>query len=485
MKKSFLIICICSFYTIFSQNDPSKILNGFHSISSNDIQTYMEILCQPKWEGRRAGTAGFLSAAQFVADSFASWGLKPACNGSWFQPFDHEWTEIKDAGRVSVKFSVGKDTVTKKYVFPADFFPGSSSASGVVCGEAVWVGFGITAPELKYDDYEKIDVTGKIVVVETEIPVNATHKDYITWAAHSSTTNKFQNAIIHGAVGLIFVGKTATPSIPYHDGFIYCHATENVANELFEGLKNNRNELIKEIKKDLKPQSLLLEKEITITAHTKHHPEGKCCNVLGLLEGSDSILKHEIIILGAHLDGVGNAGAFFPGALDNASGSVDVMSIAEGLAKSGVALKRSILFILFGAEETGLRGSTLYVEHPIFPKEQVLCMFNFDMVGNGKGLGLWGGESHPELLKYFQEANEQYIHRSFETWEYNDDGGRPRTDGMVFGRAGYTTMAAIITHRVKKVFYHDMKDTPDMVVPEIMEDVCKLFYLALIGIANQ
>lgn len=485
MRKICLIFLFCCISAIYAQNEEEKILNGFHSISSNDIQSYMKTLCRPEWEGRRAGTSGFLSAAKFVADSFEAWGLHPANKGSWFQMFDHEWTEIKDAGSLSVQFLLGNDSVTKHYSFPNDFFPGSSSASGTITAPAVWVGFGITAPELNYDDYEKVDVGGKIVVIETEIPIDAKHEDYKIWAAHSSTKVKLQNAINHGAAGLIFVDKLANPSIPFNDGFIYCYMKKSAVEYLFAVTKFMRKELIDNIKNNLQPQSFLLEKMITIRANTQYHPEGKCCNVLGMLEGSDSVLKNEVIILGAHLDGVGNAGAFFPGALDNASGSVDVMAIAEGLAKSGVELKRSVLFILFGAEETGLRGSTLYVENPVVPKENVVCMFNFDMVGNGKSLGLWGGDSFPEILKYFKEANEKYIHRPFKSWEYSDAGGRPRTDGMVFGRAGYKTMAATTPDAVKKVFYHDMGDTPEMVVPEIMEDISKLFYLALIRMANE
>lgn len=485
MKKIFLIFSCCFICTAFSQNDEERIMNGFHSISSNDIQFYMETLCQSEWEGRRAGTSGYLSAAQFVADSFASWGLQPANKGEWFQNFDHDWTEIKDAGGLCVQFSIGNDSIIKQYNFPTDFFPGSSSDSGTISALAVWVGFGITAPELQYDDYENVDVSGKIVVVEMEIPVDSKHKDYQAWAAHSGTKVKLQNAVNHGAKGLIFVDKLANPSIPFNDGFIYCYMRKTAVDDLFSGTKYKRQDLIEKITEKCQPQSVMLQKKITITSNTQYHPDGKCCNILGLLEGSDSILKNEIIILGAHLDGVGNAGAFFPGALDNASGSVDVMAIAEALAKSDVELKRSILFILFGAEETGLRGSTLYVEHPIFPPEKIICMFNFDMVGNGKSLGLWGGETYPEILKFFKEANEKYIHRPFKSWEYSDAGGRPRTDGMVFGRAGYKTMAATTPDRVKNVYYHDMGDTPEMVVPEIMEDISKLFYLALIGLANE
>ncbi len=487
MKQNYIIAI---FYFILSitlkaQDNDSLILNGFHSISSNEIQSFVEILCKPEWEGRRAGAPGYMKAANYIVDSLKSWGLKPAINDtSWFQTFPHEWTKILDAGSLAVNFKLNKDSIQKEYKFPEDYFPGSSSCTGKITAPAIWVGYGITAPELNYDDYAGIDVKNKIVLIEMEIPVNSNHKDYTKWSLHSSTTSKLQNAINHGAIGLIFVAKLANPSLPYNKDFIYCYMKANAVDELFLGTQKNREKLIEEIKTNLKPKSLLLNKTISISANTEHFPNNTCCNVLGLLEGTDSILKNEIIILGAHLDGVGNAAAFFPSALDNASGCVDLMAIAQALAKSKVDLKRSILFIFLGAEETGLRGSTFYVENPIFPKNKTLCMFNFDMVGNGRDIGVWGASSYPKIEQHFINANEKYIHRKFHSYKYTDNGGRPRTDGMVFGRAGYRSMAAITPSAVKKTYYHDIGDTPEAVVPEIMEDISKLFYLALIDIAN-
>ncbi|MGI6369993.1 MAG: M28 family peptidase [Ignavibacteria bacterium] len=489
MKKTFTIFLYFAVFTYFvnaQENCDTTLLNGFHSISSLEIQSFAETLCQPKWKGRRAGSLEYMEAAQFVADSFASWGLKPiAPNDSWFQTFPHERIEVESSGTLSIAFPINNDTLIKHYTFPDDYFPGSSSASGQITAPLVWVGFGISAPELNYDDYKNVDVEGKIVVIEMELPVNSTHKDYAQWSEHSSTASKVKNAISHGAIGLIFIAKLANPSIPYHDNFVYCYMKEEATNDLFLGTSKKRKELLQEIKSKLSPQSFDLCKTATISAKTTYSPDGTCCNVLGLLEGSDPKLKDEVIILGAHLDGVGNTGAFFPCALDNASGCVDLMAIAQALSKSKVTLKRSILFIMFGAEETGLRGSDYYVSNPLIAKNQVVCMFNFDMVGNGRDLGVWGGDSYPEINRHFKEANDKYIHRKFHSSKYHDAGGRARTDGMVFGRAGYKSMAAITPNAVKKVFYHhDLGDTPSTLVPEIMEDISKLFYLGLIGLAN-
>ena len=117
--------------------------------------------------------------------------------------------------------------------------------------------------------------------------------------------------------------------------------------------------------------------------------------------------------MGAHLDAVGSPGCLFPGALDNASGSVDILEAAKALAASGVKPARTVIFIFFGGEECGLYGSTKCVESPVWPKEKVVCLINLDMVGNGTGFHLASGKSFPELLKHFADANERYLHRDF------------------------------------------------------------------------
>ena len=154
------------------------------------------------------------------------------------------------------------------------------------------------------------------------------------------------------------------------------------------------------------------------------------------------ILKNEAIIIGGHLDAVGNAGRVVNGALDNASGIVDIMGAAKAMAQSGIALKRSVIFLFLGGEEVGLIGSKIYTEKPVFPKEKTVTYINLDMVGNGTGLAVNAGSTYKELLKYFVHANSKYIHRTMETSSPVPGSyyGRPRSDGVVFSMAGYRTM---------------------------------------------
>lgn len=222
-----------------------------------------------------------------------------------------------------------------------------------------------------------------------------------------------------------------------------------------------------------------------ISASTSYFPDSRSCNVVGIIEGSDPKLKEEAIILGAHLDAVGSPGTLFPGALDNASGSVDILAAARALAASPVKPARTIIFIFFGGEECGLYGSKTFVESHLWPKEKVVCMINLDMVGNGTGLSMANGKTFPTILTHFSDVNEKYIHRNFTATEARVNYGRPRTDGAIFEKAGYKVIHLYTSGTVKTVYYHHPLDTTDALTPEIMEDAAKLLYLGVLGLANE
>jgi Zn-dependent M28 family amino/carboxypeptidase len=188
--------------------------------------------------------------------------------------------------------------------------------------------------------------------------------------------------------------------------------------------------------------------------------------------------------LGAHLDAVGSPGCLFPGALDNASGSVDILAASRALAASSVKPARTIIFAFFGGEECGLFGSKKMVESPVWPIEKVVCMINLDMVGNGTGFHLANGKTFPEILKYFEEANAKYLHRDFGSSLARVSYSRPRTDGAIFEKAGYKVMHLYTSGTVKTVYYHAPLDHTDALTPEIMEDAAKLLYLGVLGLAN-
>ena len=467
----------------YSQDDEKAILKTFHSISSHDLLNDAAELSSPKYGGRLSGSPGYLAAAQWVVDQLKQAGIKPGLSdGSYFQYFPNAYSDVLSAGRVVLLG--GDNNSRKEYKFPDDYFPGSNSASGTVSGEVAYVGFGISAPELGYDDYKDIDVTGKILLMETGLPYNTNDSTLKKWEKYSYHRYKFQRAKELGAAGLLYVSKIANPNTSYLEGFVYAHVGEPVAEELFEGTGKVYSGTRTAITKAIQPNSFMLKKKVEISASTQHFSDSRSCNVVGMIEGSDPKLKAEAIILGAHLDAMGSPGALFPGALDNASGVVDILAAAKALAASPIKPARTVIFVFFGGEECGLYGSTKCVESPFWPKEKVLCMINLDMVGNGTGFHISNGKSFPELLRPFAESNEKYLHRELSSSEVRTNFGRPRTDAAVFDKAGYRTLSLWTTGTVKPVYYHHPLDNIDALTPEIMEDAAKLLYLGVLGLAN-
>jgi hypothetical protein len=465
------------------QEKDKSILASFHSISSNDLLKDAAELTSPKYGGRLSGSPGYLAAAQWVADQLKRGGVKPGMSdSSYFEYFPNAYSVVNTPGSVTL-LANGKNK-SKEYHFPDDFFPGSNSASGNITGEIVYVGYGISAPDLGYDDYKNIDVKGKILLMETGVPYSANDSMQLKWEPYSYHRYKFQHAKELGAKGLLYVSKIANTNTSFLDGFIYAHVGEPVAEDLFAGTGHTYAETHSLIAKTVQPHSSELHKKVKVTASTKYFPDSRSCDVVGIIKGSDPKLKDEAIILGAHLDAVGSPGCLFPGALDNASGSVDILAAAKALASSGIKPARTVIFIFFGGEECGLYGSKKYVESPVWPKEKVLCMINLDMVGNGTGLFLANGKSYPGILKHFAVANEKYIHRDFNASEAHVSFGRPRTDGAIFEKAGYKTLHLYTPGSVKTVYYHHPLDNTDALTPEIMEDAAKLLYLGVLDLAN-
>jgi hypothetical protein len=489
--KIILIIIIISggFFAGAQEDFEAKLLNQFHKITSEEMMSWMEKLCSSEFSGRFTGSPGFIASAEWVAERFREWGVKPAGdNGTYFQWFDFPYTEVNDIGSLTMNFlQVDGSVIRKSYNYPDEYYPGMNSGTGEVTAEVVFVGYGVSAPELNYDDYKGIDVKGKIVLMNRDVPyTDPKNPEYARWVKYCYHQYKLENAVRHGAAGFLYIdGIGANPNITYDPSIIVCGIGQQVLQDIFAGLKVSNKELTEKMIKTLKPASLKTGKIMTIKANTTRHPEGKGCNVIGMIEGTDPILKNEAIIIGGHLDAVGKAGKTVNGALDNASGVVDIMGAAKAMAQSGLQLKRSIILLFFGGEENGLLGSKLYAQKPVFPKDKTVVFINLDMVGNGTGISVNGSSPYKSLLSFFESANTKYIHRPFRgsAPEPVEFFGRPRSDSYNFSSVGYRTMSIGTTGGYKKVYYHLPGDDPDAITIDIMEDVAKMIYVALTNMA--
>ncbi len=478
-----VLIFTCLLFNLFAQGtDSDKILKSFHSISSHELLGFAKELSSEKYAGRLSGSPEYLEVAKWCAGKFEAWGIKAANKGSYFQYFKNEFSEVKSLG--SVVYFNGTEKMFLE--FPGDYLPGSNSASGNVEAELVYVGYGITAPELDYDDYKNVDVEGKIIILESGIPYSKNDPTMVKWTPYAYHREKFRNAVKHGAAGMIYASKIANPNTINLDGFIYAHVDAKVVEQIFTDAGKNYK-AVKAQLKNMKVASFVLpaQQKIFIRAETEYFPEAQSCNVVGLIEGSDPGLKDEVLIIGGHLDGQGQMGeVVFPGALDNASGVSDILGAAKALANSEVKPKRSILFILIGGEECGLYGAKQYCNKPLFPIEKTKMMINLDMVGNGTGFFVTGAKTHTQLFKHFEEANNNFIHRKISTSEVRKNYGRPRSDASIFEDAGIKTFGLWTQGSVHPVYYHHPMDKINVLTPGIMEDAAKLLYIGVLGVAN-
>ncbi len=485
MRYFFLIIGLILFGPMKAQ-DEAVLLKHFHSITSEEVFGYAKTLSEPQFDGRLAGSPGYTKAAEWVVNHLEQWGVQPGYEDKFYlKSFPIDYTDVKSVGLFSVQLKGKKgQTISKSYQFPEHYYPGSNSASGKVAGEVVYAGYGISAPEFGYDDYRGIDVRGKVVMIESGNPELVHVPGWAQWAPYAGSSAKLKTAQLHGATAVLFISKIASPGIKYLEKMVYAHVDEVVAEEFFFAQNLDYKRLKEALKVKKKPQSLELGHVVTIEADTEYHAQSSYCNVIGVIPGSDPQLKEEVIMVGAHLDGQGNLGHLFPGALDNASGVADIMAAARALAQLP-APKRTIAFFFIGAEEKGLLGALEYAKEPLFPKEKTVCYINLDMVGNGSGLRFGGGKSFPGIFKHFEAANEKYLHRTLANSFLNKSyKGRPRTDGMALAQNGFRAFSLHCTDLQKKLYYHNPADTPEMLVPEIMEDVSKWLYLGLYALAN-
>jgi len=487
MKKIIFSISVILYsLTALAQQDTEKqLLNAMHSVSSHDLLDYVTEICNDKYEGRLTGTEGYAKCAEWLASKFSGWGLTPAGDeASWFQWFNIPYTLIFPQCGLSLQIPL-KDggLLQKQYRYIDEFMPGSTSGSGEVSSEVVYAGYGITAPELGYDDYEGIDVKGKIILIEREAPVapEAGPEKFKPWYKYSFHQEKLENAVRHGARGMLYnYGPISNPNNAYSENFVYVHVGDTVVRDIFLGTGKDHNEVVNRIDKTLKPASFNTKKRVSIKMTTKHFPDGKGCNVMSVIYGSDQALKDEVIIIGAHLDGLGRCWEIMPGANDNASAVSVMMGVAEALSKSGIKLKRSVMFIAFGAEEQAIIGSRAYLEHPLF-KTGKSVLLNLDGVGIGQSIGASAGKNYPVLWSYIENANNSFIHREISTG-YFSNLGRPRLDAARFMSAGVPSLS-FYTYGSEN-YYHLPNDDLKVIKPEIMEDMAQLLLVSVIRMGN-
>jgi hypothetical protein len=497
MKKTILLLsAIFALGTLstFAQRRPAnmtdeeKYLDAMHrNITAEKLFGYVKQLSDPALEGRLAGSPGMAKAVDIVKGYFQQWELTPGGdNGSYIQEFPHPCVEVQPGSTMDILFPVsagkkGTVWISKSYPWADGWFAGGMTGNGEVTAEVVYAGFGVTAPEMGYDDYKGIDVKGKIVLVEGETPNVSRNPDSLAmWYKHTLHQTKLNNAVEHGAIGLLYKWVPG-PNAPYNPGFVYCHVTDTVVNDIFMGTGKTYRETIRQIYKTQKPASFYTGKKAHIKMNATYNPHATGKNIFGVIKGSDPVLCNEYVIISAHLDHLGMIPFLIEGANDNNSSSAVLLGVAEAMAKSKVKPKRSIIFMSVDGEEAGLTGSTYYTKHPLVPKDKVVAILNMEQVGVGLMLGVDYHYGYPELAELSKKANKDYVHRRLHAGESHFL-TRPRTDGAVFMQAGYPCMDL---WALGGGYYHHPKDNTTSINPETLRGVAEWLFWSAIYIADK
>ena len=370
---------------------------------------HVQYLASDDLQGRLPGTPGFELATQYVMNQFKAIGLKPAGGDGYLQQIELSSSKLnKDASVVELK-AAGKTTSLKLgeeiTLNPHVTFVAGALTAEVKDAPLVFIGYGLRLPSRHMDDYAGLDLHGKVVVFYNTAParLQGPQRAYARVAAQRWKVLKAA-----GAIGMIAITppRTVAPAPPSADASartparptmaiadpaldtlagLMLNATVPVAqgDAILAGTGHTMAEL-KPLADAGKPLPSFAMKETiqAVTAVTRNPPVATH-NVVGLLEGSDSKLKTEYIVISAHLDhlGVGRpvkGDAIYNGAMDNASGVASVIETAK-LLSAGPRPKRSILFIALTGEEMGELGSAYFAARPTVDKARIVADLNMDM----------------------------------------------------------------------------------------------------------
>ncbi|HJP58027.1 MAG TPA: M28 family peptidase [Gemmatimonadales bacterium] len=331
-------------------------------------------------------------------------------------------------------------------------------------GDAVFVGYGIVAPEYQWDDYRGLDVKGKIVVALVNDPGlrDSTIFRGKVLTYYGRWTYKIEEAERHGAAGLILIHTTESATYPWSavasswtgpqvrverpagSLAVAGWVTEEAARSLFPAGTDLTATMQSAATRQFKPMPLGVRIEGEVRSSIRR---SETLNVLGRLPGSGAPAD-EAVMIGAHYDHLGigapvNGDSIYNGALDNASGTAAMLASAEAFSQSGVRLGKSIVFMAFAAEESGLLGSTAYAASPTIPLRRIAAVLNLDVMnlaGRTRDVAALGVDQS-SLGRVFTAAAAAEGLRVSENEEALIKGSFFRSDHFPFARAGVPALS--------------------------------------------
>lgn len=484
MKKFLMVLMPISLILLTSCG---KTITVQDEITVDEVKEHVAYLASEELEGRKPGTEGGLKAAEYIREQLQALDVK-LLGENGFQYFNVT-TDVELGDNNSLRIGGFEGTPGEDYITVA------LSENGTVSAEVVFAGYGFNFENdsLAWNDFETVDVKDKWALILRGSPAvggdNPHAKD--PFSNYSSMRAKVLAARDAGAAGIIFVnGSKFDEADELYDlsrgrrefsaGLPAIHVKREIADRILASDNKTVEELESFIIENEQPASYETGIEVSAATDLKRI-EVQTQNVVAMLEGNDPELKNEIIVIGGHYDHLGYGGfgsgsrapdsnAIHFGADDNASGTASIIETFEKLAANRDSLERSVLFIAFGAEEMGLLGSKHFINNLLVDKEDMVFMYNLDMMGkygnNDMGEFTIGGTGTAEGLKEFVEENlEEHGLKA-----QMDPGGYGPSDHSTFYGAD---IPVLFFFSGAHDDYHTPRDTPE-----------KLDYDGIVSISN-
>jgi len=459
--KQFILLLALAVTLLGCQNKKNKDVETVtSSINEKDFARNLTILSSDAYQGRKPMTPGEDSTVKYIKSEFEKINLKPAFGNSFFQ-------NVPLVNIISTSSDMTINTKNGKLIFknPDNFVAFTeriTDKTGVDNAQIVFAGYGIVAPEYNWNDYAGLNVKGKVVVVLVNDPGFATG-DITLFKGKAMTyygrwTYKYEEAARHGAAGCIIVHEDAAAAYPWSvvassNGSsmhlqtknknadackLEAWLTRSAAQSLFAfcGL-NYISEKQKACFRGFRPFKMDATVSLTLNNSLRY---GVSKNVGAMLPGTGR--KNECVIYSAHWDHLGigkpvNGDSIYNGAADNASGVAAMLEIAKAYSDLKVKPLRSVLFIAFTAEESGLLGSQYYVRHPSFPVSKTVADINFDV------MNFWGKMKDVTLISYGESVLDKLVAKLANKQDryviqdpFPERGGFFRADHFWFARIG-------------------------------------------------
>lgn len=462
-----------------------KKIPALKTLSIDSMMNTVTLLSSKKYEGRNPGAKGYDLAASYMASKFAGLKLKPLGDSSFYQWLNVESNEILSPYKFNL---LDKNEIVKEFKLGTDFVFRGFTGADTIKAEVVFCGYGIYDPDNGYDDFDSTNYArGKIIMIFKPNP---------KWKNGEATwpdANERSKALIakqHRARAILMVSlpneKNPQPTIGstlhgeghQQERIPMLHISLDAANQILNKTGYTISQLQTLIDSTKKPFPLNTSSIVDLQNTVRYKLSAETENLIGMIEGCDSTLKHQYVLIGAHLDHVGQQAGeiYFPGANDNASGSAAVLEIARTFVKEKIKPKRSVIFVLYASEEQGLLGSKFLAEHLPVPADSIVAAINMDCIGYGDSIQIGNGKSVPVLWKFIKDIEKTSSNIMVErTW---NGGG---ADLGALHDKGIPGAYFVTTNSYDHL--HMLTDTPETLNKTLYESIVKLAYTTVYNIS--